>query len=72
MALPPNSGALYNGRPILAEYARVEVAWTNADFDQEEIDIPMNDGGRLLGSTLGLVVLWNKADIVLEMRMPST
>jgi hypothetical protein len=50
----------------------VEVAWTNADFNQEEIDIPMNDGGRLLDSTLGLVVLWNKADIVLEMRMPST
>jgi hypothetical protein len=26
----------------------------------------------LLGSTLGLVVLWNKADIVLEMPTPST
>jgi hypothetical protein len=33
MALPPDSGALYNGMPIPAEYAQVEVAWMNADFD---------------------------------------
>jgi hypothetical protein len=72
MALPPDSDALYNGRPILAKYARVEVAWTNVDFDQEEIDIPTDDGGRLLSSTLGSVVLWNKANIVLEMPTPST
>jgi hypothetical protein len=72
MALPPDSDALYDGRPILAEYARVEVAWMNTDFDQEEIDIPTDDGGRLLDSTLGSVVLWNKADIVLEMPTPST
>jgi hypothetical protein len=72
MALPPDSGALYDGRPIPTEYAQVEVAWTNVDFDQEEIDIPTDDGGRLLGSTLGSVVLWNKADIVLEMPTPST
>jgi hypothetical protein len=72
MALPPDSSALYDGRPIPAEYARVEVAWTNTNFDQEEIDIPTDDGGRLLGSTLGSVVLWNKADIVLEMPTLST
>jgi hypothetical protein len=63
---------LYDGRPIPAEYARVEVAWTNADFNQKEIDIPMDDGGRLIGSTLGSVVLWNKADIMLEMPTPLT
>jgi hypothetical protein len=72
MALSPDSGPLYDGRPISAKYARVEVAWTNADFDQEEIDIPTDDGGRLLSSTLGSVVLWNKVDIMLEMSTPST
>jgi hypothetical protein len=72
MALPLDSDTLYDGRSIPAEYARVEVAWMNANFDHKEIDIPTDDGGRLLDSTLGSIVLWNKADIMLEMPTPST
>jgi hypothetical protein len=29
MTLPPDSGAMYNGRPIAPDYARVDVLWTN-------------------------------------------
>ena len=40
VALPPKSGAMYNGKPIPPDYARVDVMWTNTEFDQDEIDIP--------------------------------
>jgi hypothetical protein len=44
MALPPDSGALYDGRPILAKYARVEVVWTNADFRKKSTFQQMEAG----------------------------
>jgi hypothetical protein len=67
VALPPKSDAMYNGRPIPPNYARMDVAWMNPDFEQEELDIVTEDGARLIGVTIGSQVLWNKADILLEM-----
>ena len=61
------SGAMYDGKPIPHDYARVDVTWTNKDFDDDEIDIPIEEGYRFIGATLGMRVLWNKSDIVLEM-----
>jgi hypothetical protein len=44
VALPPESGAMYGGKPILPDYAWVDVTWTNIDFDEGEIDIPTEEG----------------------------
>jgi hypothetical protein len=60
--LPPKSGAMYNNRPILPDYARVEVTWTHDDFTE--------DGFRYIRGILGYIVLWNKEDIVLDMLTP--
>ena len=67
VALPPESSAMYDGKPIPPDYARVDMTWTNLDFEEDEIDIPTEDGCRFLGATLGMRVLWNKSDIVLDM-----
>ena len=40
VALPPKSGAMYSGKPIPPDFARVDVMWTNVDFGEDEIDIP--------------------------------
>jgi hypothetical protein len=72
VALPPESGVMYNGRPIPPNYDRVDVAWTNTDFEQEELDIPTEERVRLIGGALGSQVLWNKADIMLEMSTPAS
>jgi hypothetical protein len=69
VALPPDSGAMYNGKPIPPDYARVNVMWTNKDFDEDEIDIPTKEGYRFIGATIGMHVLWNRSDIVLDMPM---
>ena len=43
--------------------------WTNPDFEEDEIDIPTKVGYRFIGITIGMRVLWNKSDIVLDMPM---
>jgi hypothetical protein len=35
---------MYGNKPIPLEYARVDVAWTNADHDDDELDIPTPHG----------------------------
>ena len=72
VVLPLESGAMYDGKPILPDYARVDVTWTNKEFDEDEIDIPIEEGYRFIGATLGMRVLWNKSDIVLEMPTPAS
>ena len=67
VALLPESGALYGGKPISPDYARVDVTWTNSEFDEDEIDIPTEEGYRFIGATLSMRVLWNKSNIVLDM-----
>jgi hypothetical protein len=69
VARPPDSGAMYNGKPIPPDYAWVNVMWTNKDFDEDEIDIPTEEGYRFIGATIDMRVLWNKSDIVLDMPM---
>ena len=71
VALPPKSSAMYDGKPISSEYAWVDVTWTNKDYDEDEIDIPTEDWYRFIGATIGVRVLWNKNDIVLEMPTPA-
>ena len=36
----PKSCALYNGKPILPDYCMVDMVWMNAEYEQEELDIP--------------------------------
>jgi hypothetical protein len=72
VALPPNDEARYHDKPILPDYDLVDVAWMNNDFDEDELDIPIEEGARFIGAALGMRVLWNKADIVLEMPMPAS
>jgi hypothetical protein len=45
----------------------VDVVWTNSDFDEDEINIPTEEGYKFIGATIGVHVLWNKSDIVLDM-----
>jgi hypothetical protein len=71
VALPPESDALYGGKLIPPDYARVDVTWTNTEFDDDEINIPTEEGSRFISATLGMCVLWNKGDIVLEVPMPA-
>ena len=67
VALPPESGAMYDVKPIPPDYAWVNMTRTNKDFDKDEIDIPTEEGYRFIGATIGMRVLWNKSDIVLDM-----
>jgi hypothetical protein len=67
---PPNPKARYHGKPILPEYAMVEVAWTHNHHNDDELDFPNEEGDTTLGRALGTRVLWNKVDIVLEMMKP--
>ena len=54
VALPPKSGAMYDVKPISPDYAWVDVMWTNKDFDEDEIDIPTEEGYRFIGATIGM------------------
>jgi hypothetical protein len=56
-ALPPESGALYNNKPIPPDYAMVTVTWTHNDYEEEEIDIPTKEGERYNRGILGMTVL---------------
>ena len=44
VALPPKSSAMYDGKSIPPNYAQVNMTWTNKDFDEDEIDIPIEQG----------------------------
>ena len=44
MALLLESCAMYDGKPIPPNYARVDVTWMNPDFDEDEINIPTEEG----------------------------
>ena len=70
VALPPESSAMYGGKPIPPNYARVDVTWTNSDYNEDEIDIPTVEGFRYMRGILGMQVLWNKSNIVLDMLTP--
>ena len=59
---------MYKNKPILPDYALVEVAWTHNDFEDEEIDIPREARERYIRSILGSKILWNKEDIILELH----
>ena len=72
MVQPHNPKAMYNGKPIPPDYALVDVAWTHNDYEEDELDFPTEDGVRLIGGTIGSRVLWNKADILLEMPTPAS
>jgi hypothetical protein len=63
---------MYDGKPISPDYARVNVMWTNKDFDDDEIDIPTEEGYRFIGATIAMRVVWNKSDNVLDMSMPAS
>jgi hypothetical protein len=67
---PPNPKAKYHGILILPEYAVVEVMWTHDHHNDDELDFPNEEGDTTLGQVLGTRVLWNKADIVLDMPKP--
>jgi hypothetical protein len=72
VALLPESGAMYDDKPIPPNCARVDVTWTNLDFDEDEINIPTKEGYRFISATIGMRVLWNKSNIVLDMMTPTS
>jgi hypothetical protein len=44
VALPLESDALYNSKSIPPDYVMVTVTWTHNDYEEEEIDIPTEEG----------------------------
>jgi hypothetical protein len=46
------------------------VTWTNKYFNDDEINIATKEGYRFIVATIGMRVLWNKSDIVLDMPTP--
>ena len=52
--MPPRSGAMYGGKLIPPDYAWVDVTWTNSEFDEDEINIPTEEGYRFIGATIGM------------------
>ena len=57
VTIPPKSGAMDNNRPIPPDYARVDMTWTNLEFDENEINIPCPNGNQYLRSLIGEEVL---------------
>jgi len=41
VVLPPDNNTTYAGKPIPPDYAKVVVAWMNTEFEEDELDIPM-------------------------------
>jgi len=70
VVVPPDNDTTYAGKPIPPDYAKVVVAWTNTEFEEDELDIPTEDGIRFIGGTISSCALWNKSDILLEMPTP--
>jgi hypothetical protein len=69
---PLNPKARYYGKPILPEYAMVEVAWMHDHQNEDELDFPTEEGATTIGGALGMRVLWNKAYIFFEMPKPAS
>ena len=67
----PDSEARYNEQPIPPEYTMVHIAWVAEEHKKVELDYPLESGTTTIGHALGLVVLWNKADIVLMEKTTS-
>jgi hypothetical protein len=57
VARTPGSGSMYGNKSIPPEYARVDVAWTNPDRDDDELDIPTPHGLKYYQEILGEEVL---------------
>jgi hypothetical protein len=57
---------------ILPDYNRVTVTWTHNNYEEEEIDIPTEEGERYIRGILGMTVLWNKEDTILDLPMPQS
>ena len=49
----------------------VHIAWVAEEHEKVELDYPLESENTTIGHALGLVVLWNKADIVL-MEKPAS
>ena len=69
VALPPKSDAMYGSKRIPPYYARVNVSWTNSEFDKDEINIPTLEGFRFIGGILSMEVLWNRSNNILDVPM---
>ena len=54
VALLPESSTMYDGKTIPLDYAWVDVTWTNSDFEEDEIDIPTEEGYSFIGATIGM------------------
>jgi hypothetical protein len=50
----------------------VEVMWMHNHHDDDELDFANEEGDTTLGRALGTRVLWNKANIVLDMPKPAS
>ena len=72
VALLLESSTMYDNEPITPDYARVDMMWTNPDFDKDEIDIPTEEGYMFISATSGMCMLCNKSDIVLDMPTPAS
>jgi len=72
VVLPLDNDTTYASKPIPPDYAKVVVAWTNIEFEEDELDFPTEDGIRFIGGTISSCVLWNKSDILLEMPTPAS
>jgi hypothetical protein len=60
------SGGLFEGKPILPQYACVQVEQLlKSSYEDKEIDIPTTEGKNCLGECIGSTILWPKRDIVL-------
>ena len=70
VALLLESSTMYDNEPITPDYARVDMMWTNPDFDKDKIDIPTEEGYRFISATICMCVLWKKSDIVWDMPTP--
>lgn len=68
--MPLESDTLYNGKPIPPDYCMVGVAWTNPEYEQEELDVPTKEDYIMIGAALDTLVLWNKANLLFKMPTP--
>ena len=72
VVLLPDNITTYANKPTPADYAMVVVAWTNTEFNEDELDIPTKDGIRFIGRSIVSCVLWKKSDILMEMPTPAS
>lgn len=61
---------MYGDMQMPPDYAMVTVTWTNPVYEDDELNFPTVNGVRLLRGAISEEVLWNKDDILLEMKTP--